>query len=153
MPMILRRPQNNYKKPLSPHITLAVLKWGIPLEGELVEQWTCATEVEHSQAGRRKLESGPSILECSQRTGKPKRTHGRGSVRRLAISLREQDFEYWLRTIWTLQGHSKNPVENTGKETLEVLLQTHFPQSNVINPQDGHLRNPVNLNQRTTRED
>jgi hypothetical protein len=42
----------------------------------------------------------------------------------------------------------------TGKETLEVLLQTHFPESNVINPQDEcHPQNPINLNQRATRGD
>jgi len=42
----------------------------------------------------------------------------------------------------------------TGKETLEVLLQTHFPESNIINPQDEcHLQNPINLNQRATRGD
>jgi hypothetical protein len=42
----------------------------------------------------------------------------------------------------------------TGKETLEVLLRTNFPELNVINPQDeGHLQNPINLNQRATRGD
>jgi hypothetical protein len=42
----------------------------------------------------------------------------------------------------------------TGKEALEVLLQTHFPESNIINPQDQcHLQNPINMNQRATRGD
>jgi hypothetical protein len=42
----------------------------------------------------------------------------------------------------------------TGKEALVVLIQTHFPESNIINPQDEcHLQNPINMNQRATRGD
>jgi hypothetical protein len=111
---------------------------------------------------RRKLESGSTILKHSQNTigslGKPKRIYGGGSVRRLKISPRERDCtEYWLRTLLTQQGHLKKlsgEHKMTGKETLEVLLQTHFPESNIINPQDEcNPQNPINLNQRATMGD
>lgn len=54
-------------------------------------------------------------------------------------------------------GSIKKPTgefTNTGKETLEVLLETHFPGSLIVNPENAHCQqNPERLHSRATRDD